>query len=197
MVDAERFKILGDALHGRAAGQPDEHLEFPLRQALDRRFRAAVEFRQRQLLGERGVDVAAARGDGRHRFEQCFGGAALGQEAQRAFLQCAARMHGVIVRRQGQHLRLGVVGANPAQRLEAAHARHREIHHHDVGLELEIELACGFAGFRLGDHRHFRHGLQQQPKSHAHHGVIVDQQDADHAWTLKGMSAVRRTPRPS
>ena len=47
-------------------------------------------------------------------------------------------MHGVIVRRQGQHLRLRVAGPNPAQRLETAHAGHRKIHDHDVGFELEI-----------------------------------------------------------
>src|SRR6202022_3867520 len=118
------------------------------------------------------------------------------QEAERPFLQRATRVYRVIMRRQGQYLRLGVPRANPAQRLEAAHARHGEIHHHHVGAELEIKLACGLAAVSLGDDRHFRRGLQQQAKSHAHHGVIVNQEDSNHVWLSKGMSAARQTPRP-
>src|SRR5258708_36691 len=71
--------------------------------------------------------------------------------------------------------------ANSPQCLEAAHARHGKIHHHHVRFELQIELACSFAAVGLGDHRHFRGRLKQQAKSHAHHGVIVDQQHANHA----------------
>src|ERR1700722_18371427 len=106
-------------------------------------------------------------------------------------------MHRIIVRRQSEHLCLAVASANPAQCLETAHAGHREIHHHHVGAVLEIELARGFAGIRLGDDRHLCHGLQQQAKSHSHHRVIVNQQDPNHVRPPKGMSAVRLTPRPS
>ena len=43
------------ALHRSAAGKADKHLEFSFRQPFDRRLRCAVEFRERQLLCERGV----------------------------------------------------------------------------------------------------------------------------------------------
>ena len=52
--------------------------------------------------------IAAARGHRGHGFEQRFGGAALGQKAQRALLQRAPRMHRIVVRRQCQHPRLRV-----------------------------------------------------------------------------------------
>ena len=90
-----------------------------------------------------------------------------------------------------------MAGADSPQRLESAHARHGEIHDHDVGIELEIKLAGRFAGLRLGDDRHVRHGLQQQAKPHAYDRVVVHQEHANHGRPSKGMSAVRRTPRPS
>ena len=68
-----------------------------------------------------------------------------------------------------------MASSNPTQCLETPHARHGEVHHHHVGAELKIELARDFAGVRFGDYRNFRDGLQQQAKSHAHDGVIVNQ----------------------
>jgi hypothetical protein len=87
------------------------------------------------------------------------------------------------------------VGANAPQGLDAAHARHRDIHDRHVRRQLGIEPAGGFAGVGLRNHRYVRNRLQQQSKAHAHHRVIVDQQDANHAGTASGMSAERSTPR--
>jgi len=90
MVEARKdSKSAAMRVYGRAAGKADEHLEFSFRQALDRRFRSAVEFRERQLLGERGVEIAAAGGNRRHRFEQRFRGAALRQKPSAP--SCSAR----------------------------------------------------------------------------------------------------------
>jgi len=126
-----KVQIRGDALHRRAAGKADKDLEFPLRQPLDRRLRAAVEFRERELLGERRVEVAAgprqpptplrAAPRGRLRFDKnprapsCI--------ARRAWIgsSCADRV---------KTCAWAARGADSAQRLEPSHARHGEIHHH-------------------------------------------------------------------
>ncbi len=127
------------------------------------------------FCARRGVKISPAGRDHRDGFEQGLGSAALRQKAQCAFVQGTSRVHGVIVCRQRQYLGLRMSGANAAQCFEASHAGHGEVHHHDVGIELEVKLAGGLAGFGLGNHGHIGHGLQQQSKSHAHDGVIIDQ----------------------
>src|ERR1019366_7862236 len=61
-------------------------------------------------------------------------------------------------------------------------------------VQLEITLTGDFARFRLGDHRHIGPRLQQEPKSHENYGVIIDQQHADHALPVSGVTAIKRTP---
>ena len=98
-MEARELQVVGDALHGGAAGEADENLELALREALDRGFRGAFDIGERQLLCQADVDIAPAGGDGGHRLEKRFGGAALGKEAERALTKGPARVHGVVVRR--------------------------------------------------------------------------------------------------
>ena len=53
-----KIQIHGNALHRRAAGEPDEDFEFSFGQPFHRRLRTAVEFRQRQLLGKRAGEIS-------------------------------------------------------------------------------------------------------------------------------------------
>ena len=101
------------------------------------------------------------------------------------------------MRREREYPSLWIPGPNPAQRLESTHAGHGEIHHDDVRGELEVALARRLTGFRLGDDLDLRQRLQQEPKSGADHGVIVDQENADHVLPASGISALRHTPRDS
>ncbi len=44
-----------------------------------------------------------------------------------------------------------IASADSPQRLQPTHARHGQIHDDHVGRELEVTLACDFAGLRFGD----------------------------------------------
>ena len=93
-------------LYGRTAtstirerGEAHEDFEFTLRELVHGRPGRAVELRQCELLRQRGFNVAPARSDGNHGLQQSLGSAALGEESECAFLQRAARVHEVVVRR--------------------------------------------------------------------------------------------------
>ena len=103
-------------------------------------------------------------------------------------------MHRVILRRERQHARLRMVSADTPQRFKSAHSGHRQIHHDHIRIELKVALAGAFARFSFGDERNLRLRLQQQPKAHAYHRMIIDEQDADHAFPVSGICAFRRTP---
>src|SRR3984885_9324104 len=69
------LEILGDALHGRAAGEAHEDIEFAFREPLDRRL--ALEFGEREFLCQGGIEIASAGGHAVDRLEQRVGRAAL------------------------------------------------------------------------------------------------------------------------
>src|SRR5262245_13752955 len=52
-----QLEIIGDALHRGAACEPDEHLEFALREPLDRRLAGAFDLRERELLRETSLEI--------------------------------------------------------------------------------------------------------------------------------------------
>src|SRR5258708_11032563 len=106
-------------------------------------------------------------------------------------------MEEMIVGGRREHLGLRLAGADAPQCLESPHARHGEIHDHHIRCEIEKQLAGRLAGVGLADDRDLHARLQQEPKSHAHDGVIVDEQDAYHDDAAKGISAVRRVPPPA
>ena len=69
--------------------------------------------------------------------------------------------------------------------LEAAGARHRYVHYHDVG-GVRLECAVGVGGVvGFGDHAEIALVFQDAPVALPDDGMVVDQQDRN-AWGLRG-----------
>ena len=65
------------------------------------------------------------------------------------------------------------------RRLEPVHARHADVHDHDVGPPALCERHRRLAVGRLADHADVRRAAQRKPKSLADDLVVVDDQAGD------------------
>ncbi len=66
---------------------------------------------------------------------------------------------------------------DPACGLEAAHARHRDVHEDDVGVELNRLGDCLVRRARLGDHSEARLQLQAFGQCLSHQGMVIYDED--------------------
>ena len=177
---------VGDLRNALAARKLDEDRELALAQQF-RRTDVAIDLRQSQCLRGLCIDIAIALRYGHHGGNQRLRRTALGQVAQSASAQDSSRMRGVLMRRKCQHARLRVLRQQPAYGLKAAHAGHRQVHHHHVGPHLWIVPTGLFTAVSLG------HDLdpgvgQQHAKPHANQRVVIDQHHADHARLSSGLA---------
>ena len=82
---------------------------------------------------------------------------------------------------------LGQVRADLARGLQAGHARHRDVHHAQVGLRLQRLLEGVDAVLGLGHDLHVRLALDQQPQAAPHDAVVVGDQDPHVAPMVSSM----------
>jgi hypothetical protein len=84
----------------------------------------------------------------------------------------------VLVRGQGQNAHLTVFGGDTFDGFNAADSGHRDVHHQDVR---EVRLAGLTRGFTTVGFSHDFNvitSLKQEPESHTHYSMIIDQQDS-------------------
>jgi hypothetical protein len=172
---------LRDLLVGEPAGQEPQDLALavgerrePVAVAHDGVGQPRGDLRQQPAGHGRGEDRVAG-GHGLHGGDEVGGAGVLEQEAARARAQ---RVDDEVVqaeRREDQD----AVARQAARRLDAVHARHADVHEHDVGVEAlgERDRLVAVAG--LGDHgdpaRRLEHGLEAR----AHERLVVGDEDAE------------------
>ncbi len=130
---------------------------------------------EREPLGDLGVEMAPACGDLLHRRDHHPRRAALREVAARAGRERLLHEHRVLVHAEYEDARVLVAQPDAPDRLEAADARQRQVHHDDVGRELRESLARRLARLGLGDDLDLSRVLQQQPVPRAYDRVIVDE----------------------
>ena len=81
---------------------------------------------------------------------------------------------------QNEHAQVGRLGAHHGERVDAALAGHREVHHEhvDVGGAHEVDGLSARAG--LADHAEVDEGGEERLEACADDGVVVDDADLDH-----------------
>src|SRR5436190_8438908 len=104
----------------------------------------------------------------------------------------------IAVGREHEHTGAGVVGGDAPGGLEAVHARHRQIHQHDVGLVLGYRRQRRLAVRSRGNDLHAVSGGEQLLEARAHDDVVVDDEDPDHGCHTfsSGNVTVTSVPRP-
>ena len=90
-----------------------------------------------------------------------------------------------LVDREQDHPRLGVTLPDEAGGLDAVHARHPNVHEHDVRLVLVDGLHGVLAGGGLADDVDLVRDAEGRPQPVARHRVVVDDQNS-HASPLRG-----------
>src|SRR5699024_545222 len=114
-------------------------------------------------------------GDGRH---QLAHGRVLEEEPARPGPE---RGVGVLVEIEGgqdQHVWTFVARADLPCGLHTAHPWHPNVHEHHVRVHGLLEFQCGVAVVGLTDDLDPRLGLEDHPKAHADHLLVVDQHNA-------------------
>ena len=119
------------------------------------------------------------RGGAADRFDELAVGRLLEHVAGRARSERLARERRLGLHRQHDDLRVGRLGAQRRDRVEARLARHVEVEHQHVGLVAADVAPGGVDVARLGDDLEAVLALQQQPQPAAHDGVVVGEDDAD------------------
>lgn len=165
-------KRLRDVAVGEAAAHAVEHFGFAVREVLP--FRQLHQPSRRRLR-----DVAAAGMHAVDRAHEFLARHALLQIAGRAGFDRALDVVVEFRGREHQHASLRPRRKQRAERVEAAHAGHAHIHEHDIG-----PLGAEFferlrAVFRFGDDGKILLETEHGGQAHAHHGVIVDQENPD------------------
>src|SRR5207244_10809010 len=80
---------------------------------------------------------------------------------------------------------------------DAVHAGHSDVHEHNVGMELPGAPYRLLAVGGLAHHVEVRFAVEDEVEAGADEGLVVDDQDADHAGTvMRGMRACTRQPGP-
>ena len=98
-------------------------------------------------VGEIAIGAPQERLDAAHQLAQAE---RLGQVVVRAQLEADDLVHLLVARRQEQHRRLVARAAQPAQHLEAVHARQAHVEDHEIGRAVRRDLEAFLAVARDG-----------------------------------------------
>ena len=184
------------ALFARPRAMQREHLELARGQQLVALGARAVAGELAQdPRGDGGVQQRLAAVDHPDRAHELGGLDVLEQVAR------GARAHGgqhlVLVEeaRQDDDARRGRELAQALDRADAVEPRHDEVHEHDVGLERRDRRERRLAVGRLADDLDVVLQLEERAQALAHDGVVVDDEDGDHARHLEASRSCRRRAR--
>ena len=134
-------------------------------------------------LGEQprdlGVEVDLARVRGADRLGDLLGLRVLEHVARRAGLERRGDLLLLDEARHGDDLRLGELGLDPADRRDAVHVRHQEIHQHDVRREPAGHGHALRAVGRLAHDVDVGQEVEEGAEAHPDDGVIVDEEHAN------------------
>jgi hypothetical protein len=97
--------------------------------------------------------------------------------------------------RHRDDLRLGPLGLDPADRGDAVHVRHQQVHQDDVGLEPAGHGDALAAIGGLADDLDVVLQVEEHAEAHPDDRVVVDDQDADAGAVLHGASSGTRPDR--
>jgi hypothetical protein len=86
------------------------------------------------------------------------------------------------------------VRRDPTRRLDPVEPGHADVHEHDVGSMALGPVDRLVAVVGLADHLEVVLGVDECPEAGAHEGLIVREQDADHARSPSGSRARTRKP---
>ena len=130
-----------------------------------------------QLARDGGGEHGVAGGDRAHGVDDLAGRRVLEQEAAGAGAQ---RLDDVLVEAEGGEDE-DALARQPPRRLDAVHARHADVHQHDVG-----RVGLGgrdrlLAGARLGHDLDRAGRLEHRLEAGAHHRLVVGDDDAQAA----------------
>ena len=134
-----------------------------------------------------------------------YRGDRLEQESRRGVLEQetggtdSERLVDVLVEREGgEHEHLGgaepFVAADRSGRLEPVHARHADVHQHDVRAQPLGQPHRLVPVGRLSDHSDVGRGVEQNPDAGADQALVVDDERTDHGCPLPGRFASTRHP---
>ena len=127
----------------------------------------------------RRIDVALPAGDLLDRAEQRLVRRLLQDVTLRARLEPAAEEAPLAVGGEDEDGAVGHPVHQRLRRLEPVHARHADVHDHDVGAPPLCERDGSLPVGRLADHTDVRSAAQRKPKSLAYDLVVVDDQAGD------------------
>ena len=97
--------------------------------------------------------------------------------------------------RHRDDLRLGALGLDSADRGDAVHVRHQEVHEDDIRREPAGQGDALAAVGRLADDLDVVLEIEEDPKTHPDDGMVVDDQDPDPGALLHGASSGARPDR--
>ena len=154
----------------------------------------AARHERRELAGDGGADDRAAGVDAAHDVQDLVLAGALDEVAARPGPQGLDDGVVVLEHRHDDHADVRRGSGQPPRRLDAGHPGHREVHQRDVGLELERGLHSRRAVPGHADHLDVLDRGEEVAHPLAEHGVVVDDEDADHARARGGgrAAAARR-----
>src|ERR1044071_1116335 len=197
-------ELVGDLAHRLAGGDHPHHLVLAVGKRLVQRLAAVILELQRQLLAQRGGDVAAAAGDLADGAHQLLGRAFLGEVARRPRLEGAHGIAVLGVHGEDQYRPAGVALAQLLDQLQAVLARHVVVEHRHFPWHAPGKVDHLLAVAGLAHHGQVGFHCQHLPQSLADYGMVVR---ADHfhggclyslfyALFLIGMTTATRVPCP-
>ncbi|MNP23896.1 hypothetical protein D3C76_1166240 [compost metagenome] len=165
-----------------AVGDHQGDLDFPLGQRVERRtVLLRLEGLQREALGDLRTDVALPGEDLANRLDHLPQPGALGQVSGGTGLHQAGR-EGIFLADGDHHdAHVRLAAQQLAGRLEAADARHLQIHQHDIGVQLTGQLQRGLARFGLANDLQALYVGKHAGNTGANQIVIIDHQHLDHS----------------
>jgi len=133
-----------------------------------------------QAFGHAGGDELAPAVHGVHGLDQLVRVAVLVQETARAQAQQRGRVVRFGMAAEDEHRQRRRTRADGGQHIDAVLARHRDVEQDHVDLALAHDVQRLASVGRLGDHLQVGLLGEELAQTGAHHGVVVDDGDADH-----------------
>ena len=147
--------------------------------------------------GRGGGEDRVAAGDGADGGEQLGRRRVLQQEAAGAGLEPGEDVLVEVEGGEDEDLAGRAGGGDRGGRRDPVHARHPDVHQHDVGVQGRCHADPGRPVAGLADDLDVGLGLQDQPEPHPEQGLIIDEQYPDHAASPSSSGSRAETSQPA